>query len=117
MMRAMNRFGAAALLSGLALPLAGCAVDRAADEDVGKAQTAQLDPGDRDYLVYTIWQNSAQIGKVLVTATKGAGYDEAVEYWYMTSNASMGSSLTFSAEGGDYWADPPSGLGTLSFTM
>src|ERR1700722_16074418 len=65
---------------------------------------AELDPGTRDFLVYTLVQNSATVGYVLATRTDGGGYAANCEYWFMTANVSS-------------WSAPPSGLGTLSFVM
>jgi hypothetical protein len=77
--------------------------------------TEQIDPGLRDYVLYSISQNGSQIGQVLVTNTTGGGYDGQTEYWYLVTNVSMGSSLTFTSGASEYWSTPPSGLGTLSF--
>ena len=77
-------------------------------------KTAQLDPGFKDYLIYDILQGLVNRGKVLVTRTAGGGFAADREYWYLTSNISMGSSLTLISGADEYWSTPPS-VGTLSF--
>lgn len=86
-----------------------------ADLPNGRFKTAQLDPGYKDWIVYTVTQGLTQRGKVLVTRTAGGGYDADREYWFLTSNISMGSAVTFTSGADEYWSNPPSGLGTLSF--
>ncbi len=119
---AMKWLGATAVLSGLAALSMGCALEGAddenvGDEDVGEAQAAQLDPGMKDWVVYQIQDPfGALMGKVLVTATSGGGFTANREYWYMSTNPSGSSSLTFVGGTPQYWSTPPSGLGTLSFT-
>ena len=58
-----------------------------------------------------------QLGSVLVTATAGDGYIANREYWYLTTNLSNSSAVTFVGGASKSWSTPPSGLGTLSFTM
>jgi hypothetical protein len=79
-------------------------------------RTQQIDPGVRNYLLYNLMQAGVSIGKVLVTgATAGAGFDANREYWYLTTNVNTGSPVTFVGGTSEYWSNPPSGLGTLSF--
>jgi len=112
MRRAMTWLGATAALSVLA---AGC-VAATDEDDLGEARQAQIDPGMRNYVIYTLWVSGSPIGKVLVTgSTAGAGFDANREYWYLTQNASNGAALTFVGGTSEYWSNPPSGLGTLSF--
>ncbi len=69
-----------------------------------------------DYLIYSLTDGSGSpLGKVLVTATAGGGYDADREYWYLSSNLSNGSAVTFSGGSSQDWSTTPSGLGTLSF--
>jgi hypothetical protein len=115
----MNRssswaFGAILGLSAAAI-LPGCVAGSADGEFVAEAGEAQIEPVDLDYVIYTMTQGGVQIGKVLVTSTAGSGFDANREYWYMSSNVSMGSSLTFHTGTPSTWSTPPSGLGTLSF--
>lgn len=117
MTRPMMWLGTTTLLTTLAMASTGCVVGGdEQDEAVGEARQAQLDPGWKDYVLYTLTQNGVQVGKVLVTATTGGGYTGSREYWYMNQNVATGSSLTFSSGAPDTWSNPPSGLGTLSFT-
>src|SRR5262245_17330698 len=115
-MKAMNALTLIGLASTLSAALPGCALQHADDEDVGEARAAQIDPGYKDYLVYTITQGLIQRGKVLVTRTTGGGYQADKEYWYLSTNISMSMSVTFTSGASQYWSTPPSGLGTLSFT-
>jgi hypothetical protein len=85
------------------------------DEKKGTVHPQELDPGLRDYLIYELYQSSTLIGKVLVTRTAGGGYDANREYWYMTTNVSMNTALSFVSSAEEGWSNPPSGLGTLSF--
>jgi hypothetical protein len=97
----------------------GASACGAADGDgpLGDAPEAEVDPGWKDYLIYTLTDNSgSQLGKVLVTATAGGGYAANREYWYLTTNLSNSSAVTISGATSQYWSNPPSGLGTLSFT-
>ena len=77
MKRTMNRFHAvsAVLCSLGACCLAGCAYGdpSASDAPVGEAQQAQVDPGYKDYLLYTLTQGRVQVGQLLVTSTAGGG--------------------------------------------
>jgi hypothetical protein len=85
---------------------------------IGTAAQRQLGTGYRDYLIYDVLQNSRQIGQVLVTATAyGTTYAADTEYWYMTANVSTSYDLVFTSGTPQYWSNPPSGLGTLSFSM
>jgi hypothetical protein len=101
-----------------ALSLAASACGAGEDgEAVGAARQAQVDGGQRDYLIYTMTQNGTQIGQVLVTNTAGDGYAAGTEYWYMSANVSTRYPLTFTSGASQAWSTPPSGLGTLSFKM
>ena len=81
----------------------------------GGFKTEQLDPGFRNYLLYDLTQAGVSIGQVLVTgATAGAGFDAEREYWYLTSNVSMSSPLTFTSGASQAWTTVPT-VGTLSF--
>ena len=52
-----------------------------------------------------------------MTATAGGGYDADREYWYMNTNLSNNAAVTITGGDSQYWSNPPSGLGTLSFVM
>jgi len=78
---------------------------------------AQLDPGTDNYLIYTLSQSGIQIGQILVTLTDGGGYANSREYWFMTGDVSSRQPVTITGGTSGSWADPPTGLGTLSFTM
>jgi hypothetical protein len=106
------------LVAALSLTASACLADAGgADEAVGAAAEAQVDPASKDFLVYTLTQSGVQVGQLLVTNTTGGGFTAGREYWYMTQNVSMGASLTFTSGAAQWWSTPPSGLGTLSFTM
>src|SRR5262249_4277247 len=108
-----------AVLLAAGVPACGAADgDEGGEGSLGAASQAQLEPpGWKDYLIYTLADvYGNQVGKVLVTATAGDGYAANREYWYMTSNLSNSSAVTFSGGTSQYWSNPPSGLGTLSFT-
>ncbi|APR79433.1 Hypothetical protein A7982_04780 [Minicystis rosea] len=86
------------------------------DRPNAKFLTQQIDPGWKDYTLYSVsLPNGTSIGKVLVTNTAGAGYTANREYWYLTSNPTMSNGLVFTGAAPEYWSNPPSGLGTLSF--
>jgi hypothetical protein len=109
--------GLAALLA-LGATACGGAEDGTEPGVLGVASEAQLQPDYKDYTIYALTQNGSQIGQVLVATTAdGTTYAANREYWYMTSNVSTSYSLTFTSGAGEYWSSPPSGLGTLSFTM
>jgi hypothetical protein len=78
---------------------------------------AELDGGVDNYLIYKLAQSGATIGQVLVTNTEGDGYGAATEYWYMTANVAPRAAVTLTPGTSQSWTNPPSGLGTLSFTM
>lgn len=109
--------GGPAGLADLAVLQRGVVVRPGATSDApnGRFKTAQLDPGYKDWVVYNVMQGLNQRGKVLVTRNAGGGYDADREYWFLTSNISMGSAVTFTSAASEYWSNPPSGLGTLSF--
>jgi hypothetical protein len=109
--------GVSAALLGIAVITSGCVVGQVEeDEDVGSARRAQIDAGQKNYVIYDLIQSGVQIGKVLVTnSTAGDGYEANREYWYLNANPSMSSSLKFVGGTSEYWSTPPSGLGTLSF--
>lgn len=104
-------------IADLAVFRAGLVVRPGETSDLPNAalKTAQLDPGMKDYLIYNVTQGLTQRGKVLVTRNAGGGYDANREYWYLTSNIATGSSLTLTAGSSEFWSNPPTGLGTLSF--
>jgi hypothetical protein len=93
--------------------------DETATVPDGGFKTEQLDPGFRDYLIYTVTDamSGAQVAQVLVTATAGGGYDADREYWYVTTNLSNSGSYVVTGGTSQSWSNPPSGLGTLSFKM
>ena len=112
-MRALS-FSLAGLL---AVGVSACGGVEGGDGPLGAAQQAQVDPGSKDYLIYTLTDGSgSQLGQLLVTATAGDGYAANREYWYLTTNLSNSSAVTFTGGTSEYWSTPPSGLGTLSFT-
>lgn len=119
MMRSMKWLSATAAISSLAALSIGCAAGGADDDEtevVGEAQQAQLDPGLKDYAIYTVRDSGVTVGRVLVTRTSSSlGYAADREYWYMTANLSNSSTVTFVSRSSEYWSNPPSGLGTLSF--
>jgi hypothetical protein len=82
----------------------------------------QIDPGEKDYRIYTINWNGATIGSILVPhVTNSLGtLLSGTEYWYMTANITTSTRQTdLVISWVDYtWAASPSpSLGTLSFTM
>jgi len=100
----------------LAVGVTACSGE-APDDPVGASQQAQIVPPMKDYVVYTLMNDAGlQLGQVLVTATAGDGYAANTEYWYMTSNLSNSSAVTFVGGTPEYWSTPPTGLGTLSFS-
>jgi hypothetical protein len=85
----------------------------------GKAIPEQLDPGHFDYVIYALNDNAGnQLGQVLVTATASPDgtYLANYEYWYMTTNLSNSSAVTFTGGASQYWSNAPTGLGALSFS-
>jgi hypothetical protein len=79
---------------------------------------AQIDPGLDDYVLYTLTDDGGnQLGQVLITATANAalGFLANYEYWYLTTNLSNSSAVTFTGGSSMPWNSPPSGLGVLSF--
>lgn len=98
-----------------AVPVFGLAGGATSERPNGRFLTQQIDPANRGYLIYTIAQGGVQIGVVLVTHTAGGGYDANREYWYMTSNMSMGAAVAFTGGTPQDWSTPPGSLGTLSF--
>jgi hypothetical protein len=81
------------------------------------ATPEQIDPGYFDYVIYTLLDANANVlGQVLVTATANGSYAANTEYWYMTTNLSNNSAITITAGTSQYWSNPPTGLGTLSFS-
>lgn len=79
----------------------------------------EIDPGDRDYRIYTLDWNGSIIGSILVPrVSNGSGsYQAGTEYWYMTSNiTSMSTATNLVISWRDYdWTTAPS-PGTLTFT-
>lgn len=81
----------------------------------GGFKTEQIDPGYRNYLMYDLTQGGVSVGQVLVTgATAGDGFEAEREYWYLTSNITMTSPLTFTSGVSQWWSTVPT-VGTLSF--
>ncbi len=82
----------------------------------------QLDPGEKDYRIYTLEWNNNQIRQILIPHTSNAlgTLLPGTEYWYMTANITSAIRITnLVVSWVDYtWAANPSpSLGTLSFTM
>ena len=80
----------------------------------------QIDPGEKDYRLYTLNWNGGAIGSILVprTSNPSGSLLKGTEYWYMTSNITSTTSATnliMSWQDYDWSTTPPSG--TLSFTM
>jgi hypothetical protein len=100
--------------------LSGCGAKDPGGESLAEEppslQTQQIDPGGIDYVIYTLTQDAATIGQVLVTNTAGDGYAANTEYWYMAAPVSNNQALTFAGGRALSWSLPPPGLGTLSFT-
>lgn len=70
----------------------------------------QLDPGHRDYRLYTLYwsEQSTPLGQVLVPNTASGDFQPGQEYWYMSENMEPEgeTSLTFSWT--DYaWGEGP----------
>jgi hypothetical protein len=108
---------AALLLSVLLAIGASACGGEDVDGPLGDAPQAQIDPGNKDYVIYALTDGSgAQVGQVLVTRTAGDGFAADREYWYMTSNLSNGAAVTFAGGTAKTWKSHPNGLGTLSFT-
>jgi hypothetical protein len=102
----------------LAIGASACGGVEPDDGPLGAAEQTQIDPGNKDYVIYAVFNDAGlQLGSVLVTATAGDGYDANREYWYLTTNLSNSSAVTFTGGASESWSTPPSGLGTLSFTM
>ncbi len=88
------------------------------DKPDGDFKTREIDPGTKDYIIYSVLDSAGlQIGQILVTNTANGGFSANREYWYITSNLSNTSGVTFVPGTAQYWTTPPTGLGTLSFTM
>src|SRR5262249_917882 len=87
------------------------------DRPHGAFKAQEPDPGIKDYLIYNLTQGAVTGGKVPVAHPTRGGCTAGNEYFYMTANVSMSSSLTISSGASQNWSNPPSGLGTLSFTM
>lgn len=82
----------------------------------------QIDPGDKDYRIYSIDWNGILIGSILVPHVINSlgNFVPGTEYWFMTANISTTTRQTdLVISWVDYtWAASPSpSLGTLSFTM
>ena len=82
----------------------------------------QIDPGDKDYRIYTVNWNGATIGSILVPdVINGLGtLLPGTEYWYMTTNittTTRQTDLVISWVDYTWAANPSPSLGTLSFTM
>jgi hypothetical protein len=111
------RASALSAIAFLAIGVSACGGE-ASDDPLGTAVQTQLDPGWRDYVLYMVTDASgAQVAQVLVTATAGAGFDADREYWFVTTNLGDSGTYTFTGGASESWSNPPSGLGTLSFTM
>jgi hypothetical protein len=110
------RFAALPLSVLLAIGVSACGSE-VDDGPLGTESQAQIDPGLKDYVIYSLTDgNGSQVGKVLVTRTAGDGFSANREYWYMASNLSNGSAVTFTGGAATTWRTHPTGLGTLSFT-
>jgi hypothetical protein len=106
-----------AMVGLLAIGASACGVEPG-DGPLGSAQQAQVDPGLDDYVIYTVTDSAGdQLASLLVTATSGDGYSANTEYWYVTTNLSNSSAVTFTGGASETWSTSPSGLGTLSFSM
>jgi hypothetical protein len=71
-----------------------------------------------DYIIYTLTDDAGnQLGQVLVTATANGtyGFLANYEYWYLSTNLSNSSAVTFTGGPSMLWSTPPTGLGALSF--
>ena len=113
------RTASLAMAGLLAIGVSACGSVDQVDGPLGAAQQAEIDPGYRHYLIYTLADgNGTQLGQVLVTATASPDgtYAANVEYWYLTSNLSNSAAVTITGGTSQYWSTPPSGLGTLSFS-
>lgn len=82
----------------------------------------QIDPGDKDYRIYTLDWNGTTIGSILVAHISNAlgTILPGTEYWYMTSNITTSTrqtNLVISWVDYTWAANPNPSLGTLSFTM
>ncbi len=82
----------------------------------------QIDPGEKDYRIYTLEWSGSQIGQILVPHTSNAlgTILPGTEYWYMTANISSViriTSLVVSWVDYTWAANPSPSLGALSFTM
>jgi hypothetical protein len=107
------------VLSGLlAIGASACGGVPEGDGALGDAQQAQIDPGQKDYVLYTLTDDAGnQLGQLVVTATLNAdlGFLANTEYWYLSTNLSNSSAVTFTGGPSMSWSNPPSGLGELSF--
>jgi hypothetical protein len=81
------------------------------------ARPLQVDPGFLGYTIYALNNNAGGlIGQVLVTNTASGAFAAQTEYWYMYENLSNTTTFTINGGTSQPWTNPPSGLGTLSFT-
>jgi hypothetical protein len=109
---------ALSLAAILAIGVSACGGE-ASDGPLGAASQAEIDPGNLNYLIYGLYDVTGyRLGQVLATgATPGDGFAANTEYWYLNENLSNSSTLTWTGGISQPWSTPPTGLGTLSFTM
>jgi hypothetical protein len=108
--------GLVTLVVGLSASGAGCVVaGDDAEATVGEAAEAQIDPGNKDYVLYTLKEGEVFAGHVLVTRTAGLGFAADREYWFMTVNLAGAPQLTVNSAAAQYWSTPPPALGAPSF--
>ena len=92
----------------LAIGASACGGVAQGDGPIGAAEQTQLDPGEDDYVIYTVLNDAGlQLGSVLVTATAGDGYAANREYWYLTRNLSNDLAVTFTGGASESWSTPP----------
>lgn len=112
--------GGAPNVANLAVLQRGLTPQPTSPEPNMKPIPMEIDPGERDYRVYTFVWNSNTLGSVLIpnNSNPGGSLLAGTEYWYMTSNITTTYHQTnLVVSWVDYtWATTPS-LGTLSFTM
>ena len=80
----------------------------------------QVDPGDKDYRIYTMTWDGNPLGSILVprASNPSGSFLKGTEYWYMPSNitsTTTTTNLVISWQDFEWSTSPPSG--TLSFTM